>query len=1466
MLARLLICLLSICFGTSVLHAQWQWVDNSEGSSGVECVSGVAVDDARGVIYSVGALKGGANFPEIPNASLYGAEDGFVMKYDTLGNVLWAFVIGGTNNDRITGVDVDTNTGNIFISGYILGNTANLSGTSGGAPGNVSGVTGQDGFVASYNEQGQLLWYKIIGGSGFDGALDVTVNEYGVYVLGYYTNTGLLSSLLSVVLPIGGELNNFVMCFNKTTGSFLWDAILTSTVDDYQVPGSNDEISRMGICSDENNIYLVTQKGGDTYRIRQGSGSVAETLTNPGADFVVTSYSNAGAHNWSVLYDNNDALLFGLDITNDCSGVYVSGNIHNNGSTPGGTIINSVHDDYILSKLEKTNGTELWVKEFNSIYNHDDYFIGLDADGYGNIYAVGRLRGTATSLNAQFSYTSGPSDDKIMIAHFNSNGAFKSFEVYNSSDDSWASGVGTYKNEKYVVGGFYNGTLSFNGVAVSSNSGDNAFVALRNLDAPISYVSESGNAIFCQDEANPIPTTNVIAGGVFSGPSEVVFVSTSTGEIDLSSSTVGGPYTITYGGAPLNCSNESFSVEIVIAAVDDPSFAYTKTDFCENEPNPIPSSIASPGGTFSTSSAVIVNPTTGEVDVSASPTGGPYYIVYTTNNALCPRQDSVAVYIRAVPDPSFAYAQTMYCEGTGTIFPSSISQTGGVFSGPSEIVFANSSTGEIDLTASSAGGPYTIQYQITNAYCEDSTTFDISISPVEDPTFTYAETHFCKNESNPIAASISYPGGVFSNLTGLVIVDSGTGEIDVMGSTTGAHELIYTTSASMCAQSDTLEVFVEDAPDPSFSYAQSSYCYGTGTVLPNFVATAGGIFTAPSEIVFVNSSTGEIDLTASTVGGPYTIQYWVPNTYCQDSTTFSFTILPEDDASFSLTSTYFCNNEVNPVAASIATPGGTFSATMGVVIANTTTGEIDVANSTPGGPFYLVYTTAGVCPTSDSLDFSIAVAPDPSFAYPHTLFCSNEGTALPSSVTTAGGTFSGPSGVIIDPLTGEIDLAASISGGPFSIQYHVETANCEDSTIFDITINPADDASFAYAGSHFCNNEPNVVPSSVTTPGGSFTASVGVVVDATTGEIDVVNSQLGGPYWVYYTTNASVCPSVDSVEIYIEAAPNPSFSYAQANFCITGGIVAPNYVATLGGTFSGPSEISFTNTQTGEIDLNACTAGGPYTIQYLVSNAYCQKTSTVTVTIVDQDDLTSVDYAANAFCISDENQYPVINGVSGGVFSADASIALADFTTGEIVPTASTPGGPYTMKYVTPGMCPDSVEWEIYFNAEPTSYAGIDQELFFRTKASLNADAPTLGAGEWWSDSGVLIDDSMDPKSDVSNLNVGENTFIWTVSDGVCPAVSDEVVIHIRDLYIPQAVTPNDDGKNDYFELRSLDEVTCDLKIFNRWGQIVYENTDYQNEWYGLNSNGNQLENDTYFYVILIDGYLEYNGYVVLKK
>ena len=62
------------------------------------------------------------------------------------------------------------------------------------------------------------------------------------------------------------------------------------------------------------------------------------------------------------------------------------------------------------------------------------------------------------------------------------------------------------------------------------------------------------------------------------------------------------------------------------------------------------------------------------------------------------------------------------------------------------------------------------------------------------------------------------------------------------------------------------------------------------------------------------------------------------------------------------------------------------------------------------------------------------------------------------------------------------------------------------------------------------------------------------------------------------------------------------------------------------------------------------------------------------------------------------------------------------------------------------------------------------------------------------------------------------------------------------------------------------------MKIFNRWGQRVYENknNEYSSDlWDGVNMNGKEVEIATYYYVIEVDidsNQKKYTGYVVVKR
>lgn len=169
----------------------------------------------------------------------------------------------------------------------------------------------------------------------------------------------------------------------------------------------------------------------------------------------------------------------------------------------------------------------------------------------------------------------------------------------------------------------------------------------------------------------------------------------------------------------------------------------------------------------------------------------------------------------------------------------------------------------------------------------------------------------------------------------------------------------------------------------------------------------------------------------------------------------------------------------------------------------------------------------------------------------------------------------------------------------------------------------------------------------------------------------------------------------------------------------------------------------------------------------------------------------------------------------------------------------------------------------------PIANAGPDQVLINKTSAQLDAALINNYETGLWSvvsGSGEFFDPAY-PKTSVSGLSENKNTFSWKVTNGVCPASIDTIVITLHGHLIPTLITPNMDGKNDYLIIKGFDASDkLELVVFDRRGVQVYKSENYDNLWNGVDMNGQPLEADTYFYILKTDKNVSLSGYVLIRK
>ncbi|WP_199119091.1 gliding motility-associated C-terminal domain-containing protein [Pedobacter sp. ASV28] len=116
-----------------------------------------------------------------------------------------------------------------------------------------------------------------------------------------------------------------------------------------------------------------------------------------------------------------------------------------------------------------------------------------------------------------------------------------------------------------------------------------------------------------------------------------------------------------------------------------------------------------------------------------------------------------------------------------------------------------------------------------------------------------------------------------------------------------------------------------------------------------------------------------------------------------------------------------------------------------------------------------------------------------------------------------------------------------------------------------------------------------------------------------------------------------------------------------------------------------------------------------------------------------------------------------------------------------------------------------------------------------------------------------------------------ESTTIYTLivtGPGGCTAQAEVKVIVWKDIFIPNVFSPNGDGKNDQWVIRNIkDYIGTTVKIFNRYGQKVFENNNFITPWDGI-FNGKPLPVGNYYYILQLanQSKRKYTGSVTILR
>jgi gliding motility-associated-like protein len=353
----------------------------------------------------------------------------------------------------------------------------------------------------------------------------------------------------------------------------------------------------------------------------------------------------------------------------------------------------------------------------------------------------------------------------------------------------------------------------------------------------------------------------------------------------------------------------------------------------------------------------------------------------------------------------------------------------------------------------------------------------------------------------------------------------------------------------------------------------------------------------------------------------------------------------------------------------------------------------------------------------------------------------------------------------------------------------------------------------------------------------------------------VVTYDTPGIYEINLYVTDSICLLTDSANIFITVTDSIQLAVAPGfELCVP---TPTTLLANSFGTadyFIWSTSPLFTDTLNVSVSdsIAVVTPSGPTMYYVEAGNAGCSHIDSVFVDFISSAISLTAD---DAICVGEITTITVTNSNPAITFSyawsPDSVIVVPSVSNQVQVQPMVTQYIYVTASSSTGCVVQDSIQISVSDIPDASVIASASETLIPEGGTTTLIGEPAGLTYQWSPENGVT-----NPTMQTTSAVVDKTTiYTLTVSDGIC-AKSDTVLVKAYGficeepfVYVPNAFSPNGDGENDVLYVRGPMIEGMVFRIFDRWGEMVFESTDRNFGWDGK-FRGRDLDPDVYDYYL----------------